>query len=72
MAYCTGLPSSPNRPVVVAVKQLKPDATEKELADLVQEMNTMKRIEQHVNLISFLGACTQNGEMLLYRTRKHL
>ena len=62
-AYCTGLASHPNTPVVVAVKQLKPDATEQELADLVQEMNTMKSIEQqHVNLINLLGACTQNGK----------
>ncbi|XP_046851373.1 fibroblast growth factor receptor 2-like [Xenia sp. Carnegie-2017] len=50
----------------VAVKMLKNDATEVELADLVSEMETMKRIGSHKNIINFLGCCTQNGACFLY------
>eukprot|EP00794_Sanderia_malayensis_P005298 gene5298-5967_t len=44
----------------VAVKMLKADATENELLDLVSEMQTMKRIGKHRNIINFLGCCTRN------------
>ena len=37
------------------------DATELELADLVSEMKTMKRIGSHKNIINLIGCCTQNG-----------
>eukprot|EP00795_Rhopilema_esculentum_P011974 gene11974-2556_t len=47
----------------VAVKMLKADATEHELHDLLSEMETMKRIGQHRNIINFLGCCTQNGSV---------
>ena len=39
------------------------DATENELHDLLSEMATMKQIGIHVNIINFLGCCTQNGEI---------
>lgn len=38
------------------------DATEKDLADLVSEMEMMKMIGKHKNIINLLGACTQRGE----------
>lgn len=38
------------------------DATEKDLADLVSEMEMMKMIGKHKNIINLLGACTQGGE----------
>nr|QWT43346.1 fibroblast growth factor receptor 1 [Alitta virens] len=47
----------------VAVKMLKDDATERELADLVQEMEVMKIIGRHINIINLLGSCTQNGPL---------
>ncbi|CAB3994735.1 fibroblast growth factor receptor 2-like isoform X1 [Paramuricea clavata] len=50
----------------VAVKMLKNDATEAELADLVSEMETMKRIGCHKNIINLIGCCTQNGACFLY------
>lgn len=48
-------------PTIVAVKMIKEDATVKELRDLVQEMQTMKKIGNHTNIINFLGCCTQEG-----------
>lgn len=38
------------------------DATEKDLSDLVSEMEMMKMIGKHKNIINLLGACTQGGE----------
>lgn len=38
------------------------DATEKDLSDLVSEMEMMKMIGKHKNIINLLGACTQDGE----------
>ncbi|XP_059586646.1 fibroblast growth factor receptor 1 isoform X6 [Alligator mississippiensis] len=52
----------PNRVTKVAVKMLKSDATEKDLSDLISEMEMMKMIGKHKNIINLLGACTQDGE----------
>jgi len=38
------------------------DATTSELADLLKEMEIMKMIGQHRNLLGLLGCCTQNGK----------
>ena len=43
----------------------KADATEHELHDLLSEMETMKQIGKHRNIINFLGCCTQNGKFLI-------
>ncbi|XP_036384171.1 fibroblast growth factor receptor 1b [Megalops cyprinoides] len=53
----------PNRVTKVAVKMLKPDATEKDLSDLISEMEMMKIIGKHKNIINLLGACTKNGPL---------
>lgn len=37
------------------------DATEKDLSDLISEMEMMKMIGKHKNIINLLGACTQDG-----------
>ena len=37
------------------------DATDREMADLIQEMEVMKIIGQHRNIINLLGCCTQDG-----------
>lgn len=37
------------------------DATDHELADLVSEMEVMKTIGKHKNIINLIGACTQGG-----------
>lgn len=40
------------------------DATEKDLSDLISEMEMMKIIGKHKNIINLLGACTQDGRTL--------
>ncbi|GAB6024923.1 hypothetical protein CHUAL_010028 [Chamberlinius hualienensis] len=48
---------------VVAVKMLKDGHDDKEMADLVSEMEMMKNIGKHVNIINLLGCCTQDGPL---------
>ncbi|XP_072767727.1 fibroblast growth factor receptor homolog 1 isoform X2 [Anoplolepis gracilipes] len=50
-------------PSVVAIKMLKEGHTDTEMMDLVSEMEMMKMIGKHVNIINLLGACTQNGPL---------
>lgn len=40
---------------------LSDDGTDKDLSDLVSEMEMMKMIGKHKNIINLLGACTQDG-----------
>lgn len=42
------------------------DATEKDLSDLISEMEMMKMIGKHKNIINLLGACTQDGMCVHY------
>lgn len=53
----------PGIPCVVAVKMLKEGHTDAEMMDLVSEMEMMKMIGKHVNIINLLGACTQGGPL---------
>lgn len=48
---------------VVAVKMLKEGHTDNEMLDLVSEMEMMKMIGKHINIINLLGCCTQNGPL---------
>lgn len=50
-------------PTVVAVKMLKDGHIDQEMADLVSEMEVMKKIGKHVNIINLLGCCTQSGPL---------
>ncbi|XP_024611757.1 fibroblast growth factor receptor 2 isoform X11 [Neophocaena asiaeorientalis asiaeorientalis] len=64
MAEAVGIDKEkPKEAVTVAVKMLKDDATEKDLSDLVSEMEMMKVIGKHKNIINLLGACTQDGPL---------
>ncbi|XP_046849915.1 fibroblast growth factor receptor 4-like [Xenia sp. Carnegie-2017] len=51
--------------LTVAVKTLKDDATDVEFADLVSELEVMKKIGRHKNIINLIGCCTQNGPPLV-------
>ncbi|XP_019361491.1 PREDICTED: fibroblast growth factor receptor 4 [Gavialis gangeticus] len=53
----------PERAVTVAVKMLKDSATDKDLADLISEMEMMKLMDKHKNIINLLGVCTQDGPL---------
>jgi len=54
-------PARPDQASTVAVKMLKDNASDKDLADLVSEMEVMKLIGRHKNIINLLGVCTQEG-----------
>ncbi|XP_022662083.1 fibroblast growth factor receptor 2-like isoform X3 [Varroa destructor] len=48
---------------VVAVKMLKEGHTDLDMVDLVSEMEVLKTIGQHINIINLLGCCTQDGPL---------
>ena len=48
---------------IVAVKMLKEGHTDSEMIDLVSEMDMIKVIGRHINIINLLGACTQDGPL---------
>ncbi|XP_012974796.1 LOW QUALITY PROTEIN: fibroblast growth factor receptor 4 [Mesocricetus auratus] len=56
-------PSQPDQTSTVAVKMLKDNASDKDLEDLVSEMEVMKLIGRHKNIINLLGVCTQEGPL---------
>lgn len=55
--------STENYKKMVAVKMLKKGHSDDELMNLVSEMEVMKRIGKHKNIINLVGCCTQNGEL---------
>ncbi|XP_076107695.1 fibroblast growth factor receptor 2-like [Mytilus galloprovincialis] len=69
-AETVGLNKAPT--TAIAVKMLKEDATDRELTDLMQEMEVMKLIGCHENIINFLGCCTQNGKWCTLRVKNDL
>ncbi|XP_025092562.1 fibroblast growth factor receptor 2-like isoform X2 [Pomacea canaliculata] len=52
-----------NNSVTVAVKMLKEGSTDREMIDLIREMEMMKLIGKHRNIINLLGCCTQRGPL---------
>ncbi|XP_019875662.1 fibroblast growth factor receptor homolog 1 isoform X3 [Aethina tumida] len=48
---------------IVAVKMLKGSHSDNEMMDLVSEMEMMKMIGKHINIINLLGCCTQGGPL---------
>ncbi|XP_065556842.1 fibroblast growth factor receptor 3-like [Artemia franciscana] len=61
-AVAEGVPQ-PGMESTVAVKMLKEGHTDAELLDLVQEMELLKMIGRHINIINLIGACTQDGPL---------
>ncbi|XP_039759893.1 fibroblast growth factor receptor homolog 1-like isoform X2 [Pararge aegeria] len=61
-AECVGI-VKPGVQSVVAVKMLKEGHTDAEMMALVSEMEMMKMIGKHVNIINLLGCCTQDGPL---------
>lgn len=48
---------------IVAVKMVKDEHTDADMASLVREMEVMKMIGKHINIINLLGCCSQNGPL---------
>jgi len=52
--------------ITVAVKMTKENCSEQEVLDLVKEIEIMKAVGGHINIVNLLGACTQpTGKPLL-------
>ncbi|XP_037718073.1 fibroblast growth factor receptor homolog 2-like [Drosophila subpulchrella] len=64
MAEADGLPRSPQlAETIVAVKMVKEEHTDTDMASLVREMEIMKMIGKHINIINLLGCCSQGGPL---------
>ncbi|XP_011193707.1 fibroblast growth factor receptor homolog 1 [Zeugodacus cucurbitae] len=64
MAEACNLPRTVNNSSsIVAVKMVKDEHTDADMASLVREMEVMKMIGKHINIINLLGCCTQNGPL---------
>ena len=62
MAEAHGLTKN-TQSTVVAVKMLKEGHTDADVKDLVCEMEVMKMIGKHINIINLLGCCCQDGPL---------
>lgn len=47
---------------MVAIKTLKENAGEREKTDLLQELQVMKMLDPHPNVVRLLGCCTDKSE----------
>ncbi|XP_072025326.1 vascular endothelial growth factor receptor 1-like [Amphiura filiformis] len=63
-AVAVGIGSS-SRSTVVAVKTLREDAGENEYKALMAELKMLIHIGRHLNVVNFLGACTQQSPILV-------
>lgn len=52
-----------NTNVIVAVKMVKEGHTDSDMTSLVREMEVMKMIGRHINIINLLGCCSQDGPL---------
>ncbi|XP_054156172.1 tyrosine kinase receptor Cad96Ca-like [Oppia nitens] len=50
---------------IVAVKTLKENASEKERSDLLTELQIMKMLDIHPNVVTMLGSCTERDPVFL-------
>ncbi|KRT84678.1 Cadherin, partial [Oryctes borbonicus] len=50
---------------VVAVKTLKENAAEKERTDLISELQVMKMLDPHPNVVRLLGCCTEKDPIFV-------
>ncbi|XP_030845894.1 vascular endothelial growth factor receptor 1 isoform X2 [Strongylocentrotus purpuratus] len=62
-AVAVGIDGTENN-ITVAVKKLKSGATSLEKKALWAELKMLGHIGKHLNVVNFLGACTQNGPVL--------
>lgn len=62
MAEANGLMKNANS-LIVAVKMVKEEHTDTDMASLVREMEVMKMIGKHINIINLLGCCSQDGPL---------
>ena len=49
----------------VAIKTLRENAGERERKDLLSELEVMKMLEPHPNVVTLLGCCTEKGKQTI-------
>ncbi|XP_065203167.1 fibroblast growth factor receptor homolog 1-like isoform X2 [Planococcus citri] len=54
-----------NGTTIVAVKMLKDNHTDSDMIDLVSEMEVLKVLGNHPNILQLLGCCSQGGPLIL-------
>ena len=60
-----------NDKTIVAIKMLKEGHTDQDMIDLISEMDVMKMIGQHINIINLLGVSfTQLFVYILTRSKQ--
>ncbi|XP_065220153.1 fibroblast growth factor receptor 2-like [Planococcus citri] len=59
------IPGQENVTTTVAVKMLKDDHTDNDVIDFVSEMELMKLIDHHPNILQLIGCCTQKTPLLI-------
>lgn len=52
-------------PTTVAVKTLKENANDKERSDLLSELQVMKNLEPHPNVVRLIACCTDKVSYLV-------
>ncbi|XP_073985838.1 tyrosine kinase receptor Cad96Ca [Rhodnius prolixus] len=57
--------SGEDGPTIVAVKTLKENAGERERIDLLQELQVMKLLDPHPNVVRLLGCCTDKDPIFV-------
>ncbi|KAL5288792.1 htl family protein [Megaselia abdita] len=62
-ATATDFIKANNKCNIVAVKMVKEGHTDADMASLVREMEVMKMIGQHINIINLVGCCSQEGPL---------
>ncbi|KAG1678106.1 Fibroblast growth factor receptor 3 [Nymphon striatum] len=62
-AEANGIDGNPDKWTITAVKMLKEGHSDEELANLILEVEVMKGIGGHRNIINLLGCCTQDGPL---------
>lgn len=62
MAEAFGMLKCPQK-TIVAVKMVKEGHTDSDMTSLVREMEVMKMIGKHINIINLLGCCSQDGPL---------
>ncbi|XP_065204100.1 fibroblast growth factor receptor 2-like [Planococcus citri] len=54
-----------NETTIVAVKMLKDEHTDTDMVDLVSEMEILKLLGNHPNILQLIGCCSQRGPLLV-------
>uniref|UniRef100_T1JR21 receptor protein-tyrosine kinase n=1 Tax=Tetranychus urticae TaxID=32264 RepID=T1JR21_TETUR len=59
----TGVGKDKKDTMAVAIKMLNDPSNDSKRTDLVSEMEVMKRIGKHLNIVNLIGCCTRNGPL---------